>query len=346
MGALRCKPVPFMVIQTTSYPRAGLIGNPSDGYHGKTISFIVRNFSASVTLWQSPELEIQPARRDEMAFKSLEGLVQDTRKFGYYGGLRLLKASVKRFHDYCTQNALSLHDRNFTIRYRSDIPPHVGMAGSSAIITACFRALMKFYDVRITAPVLANLVLSVETEELHIPAGLQDRVVQAYEGLVFMDFAEKHFEDMGHGAYEELDPSGLPPLYIAYSTHLSENTEIFHNDIHGRFARGESEIVDAMAEWACLAQECRDLLSQGEGKEIGPLLNRNFDLRKSIYHLSQGNLNMIEAARAAGASAKFTGSGGAIVGVYHGEDMFEQIISNLTPLGAKVLKPIIAPQEF
>ena len=55
---------------------------------------------------------------------------------------------------------------------------------------------------------------------------------------------------------------------------------------------------------------------------------------------------MIEAARAAGASAKFTGSGGAIVGVYDGEDMFEQIISNLTPLGAKVLKPIIAPQEF
>ena len=346
MSALRCRSLLFMVIQTTSYPRAGLIGNPSDGYHGKTISFIVRNFSASVTLWQSPELEIQPARRDEMVFGNLDDLAQDTRRFGYYGGLRLLKASVKRFHEHCTQNALPLHDRNFTIRYRSDIPPHVGMAGSSAIITACFRALMKFYEVRIANPVLANLVLSVETEELHIPAGLQDRVVQAYEGLVFMDFAQQHFEEMGHGAYEELEPSSLPPLYIAYSPQLSENTEIFHNDIQGRFARGEPDIIDAMEEWAGLAQQCRDLLSQDKGLEIGPLLNRNFDLRKSVYHLSQGNLAMIEAARAAGASAKFTGSGGAIVGVYDGEEMFERILSKLTPLGVKVLKPIITPQEF
>ena len=186
-----------MVIKTASYPRAGLIGNPSDGFHGKTISLIVRNFSAGVSLWESPELEIQPARRDEMLFGSLSQLVEDTRTFGYYGGLRLLKASVKRFHDYCGENGISLHSRNFTIRYSSDIPPHVGMAGSSAIITACFRALMQFYEVSITPPTLANLVLSVETDELRIPAGLQDRVVQAYEGVVFMDFAEKHFEQTG-----------------------------------------------------------------------------------------------------------------------------------------------------
>ena len=96
MSALRCRSLLFMVIQTTSYPRAGLIGNPSDGYHGKTISFIVRNFSASVTLWQSPELEIQPARRDEMAFGSLDDLVHDTRRFGYYGGCLLYTSPSPR----------------------------------------------------------------------------------------------------------------------------------------------------------------------------------------------------------------------------------------------------------
>ena len=30
-----------MIIQTRAYARAGLIGNPSDGYFGKTISFIL-----------------------------------------------------------------------------------------------------------------------------------------------------------------------------------------------------------------------------------------------------------------------------------------------------------------
>jgi len=33
-----------------------------------------------------------------------------------------------------------------------------------------------------------SFVLSVETDELSINAGLQDRVVQCYEGLVAMDF--------------------------------------------------------------------------------------------------------------------------------------------------------------
>jgi len=32
------------------------------------------------------------------------------------------------------------------------------------------------------------LALAVETEDLGIAAGLQDRVAQAYQGLVFMDF--------------------------------------------------------------------------------------------------------------------------------------------------------------
>ena len=330
-----------MVIKTASHPRAGLIGNPSDGYHGKTISFIVQNFSAQVTLWESPELTIQPARRDEMIFDSISDLVEDTRTFGYYGGLRLLKASVKRFHDYCRQGGIEFHSQNFTIRYSSNIPHHVGMAGSSAIITACFRALMQFYGVNITPPTLANLVLSVETNELHIPAGLQDRVVQAYGGVVFMDFAEEHFDRMGHGAYEQLDPATLPPLYVAYTTRLSEGTEVFHNDIRGRFHRREADVVEAMAEWAELTQQCRDLLVAGRGTEIGPLLDRNFDLRRSIYQLSEGNLAMVEAARSTGASAKFTGSGGAIVGIYEGDEMFTALKAKLGQQGVEVIKPII-----
>jgi len=34
----------MLIIRKRAYARAGLIGNPSDGYHGKTISIIVRNF--------------------------------------------------------------------------------------------------------------------------------------------------------------------------------------------------------------------------------------------------------------------------------------------------------------
>ncbi|TDU70578.1 glucuronokinase [Prosthecobacter fusiformis] len=330
-----------MLIKTKAYARAGLVGNPSDGYFGKTISFIIRNFAAEITLYESPELTIEPNQRDHSVFGSIEELARDVRQNGYYGGIRLLKASVKRFFDYCTKQGLELHGRNFTLRYHSNVPPQVGMAGSSAIITACWRALMQFYKIDISTHLLPSLVLSVENDELCIPAGLQDRVIQAYEGVVFMDFNRASIEKLGHGIYEELDPSLLPPVYVAYTTKLSEGTEVFHNDIRGRWNRGDREIVSAMYQWANLAQRVRDMLLEKRGDEIGPLLNENFDLRRRLYKLSQGNLDMVEAARDCGASAKFTGSGGAIVGTYENEAMFQKIQAAMEPMNVAVIKPQI-----
>lgn len=332
-----------MLIRKQAYARAGLIGNPSDGYFGKTISFIIRDFHAEVVLFESPELHLELNDRDESTFDSIEELARKVRQFGYYGGIRLMKASVKRFFDYCSKHAIPLHGRNFTLRYSSNVPPQVGMAGSSAIITACWRALMEFYSVQIPKHLLPSLVLSVENDELGIPAGLQDRVIQTYEGVVFMDFNRGAIERQGYGMYEELDPALLPPVYVAYTTQLSEGTEVFHNDIRGRWNRGEREIVSAMYQWANLAQRVRDMLIAGEGTKIGPLLNENFDLRRRLYKLSAGNIDMVETARSVGASAKFTGSGGAIVGTYEGESMFADLKAALEPKGYAVLKPQILP---
>jgi glucuronokinase len=332
-----------MLIRKQAYARAGLIGNPSDGYFGKTISFIIRDFHAEVVLFESPELHLELNERDESTFDSIEELARKVRQFGYYGGIRLMKASVKRFFEYCTKHAVPLHGRNFTLRYSSNIPPQVGMAGSSAIITACWRALMEFYSVEIPKHLLPSLVLSVENDELGIPAGLQDRVIQSYEGVVFMDFNRGAIERFGYGIYEELDPALLPPVYVAYTTQLSEGTEVFHNDIRGRWNRGEREVVSAMYQWANLAQRVRDMLVAGDGDKIGPLLNENFDLRRRLYKLSAGNIDMVETARSVGASAKFTGSGGAIVGTYEGESMFADLKAELEPKGYAVLKPQILP---
>ena len=328
-----------MIIHTKAHPRAGLIGNPSDGYFGKTIAFTFSNFAAEVLLYQTPELEIVPAARDHSRFHSIRQLAADVRQHGYYGGIRLLKAAVKRFYDYCEENHITLDERNFTIRYQSDIPTQVGLAGSSAIITACFRALMAFYQVEIPKPILANLILSVENRELCIPAGLQDRVAQVYQGVVYMDFNKDMMDVQGYGRYEPLDPALLPPLFIAYRTDLAEGTEVFHNNIRARWEVGDPVIHEAMKFWANLTVQVRDLLQRGEKDKIGPLINAGFDKRRQIYQLSQGNIRMVEAARSVGASAQFTGSGGAIVGTYTDEAMFAALKNKLEPLGIKLLKP-------
>jgi len=328
-----------MIIHAKAYPRVGLVGNPSDGYFGKTISFTFANFYAQVLLYESPELEILPSEKDHSRFASTAELMRDVKLHGYYGGIRLLKATVKKFYDYCQENQIELHKKNFTIRYSSNIPHGVGLAGSSAIITACFRALMAFYGVSIPKYIQANLILSAEVDELQIAAGLQDRVIQVYEGLVYMDFSKDIMDKQGYGNYEPLDPKLLPRLYVAYRDDLSEPTEVFHNDIRARLEQGERKVISAMRYWAGLADKVNRCLLNRDTKKISELLNANFDKRCRIYRISDENIRMVKAARSAGASAKFTGSGGAIVGTYTDEQMFNELRRKLRKLDIKVIKP-------
>ena len=330
-----------MIIRTHAYARAGLIGNPSDGYFGKTISLILKDFRTDVVLFESPELIIEPDERDISRFSSIRDLIQDVRLHGYYGGVRLIKAAIRRFGDYCYHNGIHLEDRNFTVRYSTNIPRLVGLAGSSAIVTACMRGLMEFFSVEIPLPVLPNLILAVEREELGIEAGLQDRVIQVYEGCIYMDFGREVMERQGFGIYERLDPSLLPPLYIAYDVAGAEGSERVHNRLRARFEAGEPKVVNAMKEFAELAVRTRQMLVDGRGREIAPLMNRNFDIRSSICTISRENVQMIQAARSAGASSKFAGSGGAIIGTYEDEDMYRRLEARMNEIGCKIFRPQI-----
>ena len=329
--------------KTRAYARAGLVGNPSDGYHGRTIRLIVRNFAASVVIYEWPQLEIIPTRQDHCRFDSLDEFIHDTRLNGYYGGLRLVKASIKRFAEYCEQQGIALPRQNFSLRYDSNIPRQVGLAGSSAIVTATMRALLAFYEVEIPREFLPGLILSVETDELKIGAGLQDRVAQVYEGLIYMDFNRELMARQGCGDYESLDPSLLPPLYIAYQTELAETSDVFHNDIRKRYESGERLVVEAMELIASLAAEARTALLAGDFTELARLMNLNFDTRRKIYNLNPKHIRMIELARSIGASAKFAGSGGSIIGTYRDEAMFQRLKTAFESENCAVIKPMVLP---
>lgn len=329
------------MIETYAYARAGLLGNPSDGYFGKTIALLVRNFRARVLLYPSARLEIRPSKADTPVFESMSELYALTRWRGYYGGIRILQAMVVRFIDYCREQGIELVERNFTLEYESTIPLRLGMGGSSAIITAALRALCTYFHVDIPLPVQAKLVLEAETVEIGMPAGPQDRVIQVYEGLVYMNFRRELMEARGYGEYERLDPALLPPVYLAYRTSLSEGTEVFHNNVRERWRQKDPEVVEAMRTWAEYAEQGRTALLERNYPKLEQLIDANFDLRARLYRISPGNLEMIRAARSIGASANFAGSGGAIVGSYRGEEMFEALCRVLKPLEVAVVKPKI-----
>jgi glucuronokinase len=71
------------------------------------------------------------------------------------------------------------------------------------------------------------------------------------------------------------------------------------------------------------------------------LMNENFDLRCQIYNVPESNKRLINAARACGASAKFAGSGGTIIGIYRDDDMLNQLFVQLKKHNARVIKPFV-----
>ena len=347
-------------ITTRSFARAGFLGNPSDGYFGKTVSFAFSNFGVELSLTESSRLRFVPGEVDDATFDSPEQLVRDLRLYGYYGGIRLLKAVTKRFWEYCQKEGKALLRRNFTAEYKINIPRLVGLSGSSAICSAMLKALERFYEVEIPLEVAPTICLEAEKEEMRINCGFQDRVIQIYNGLVFMDFDRAFVEAHNLGKYEQLwenakaegkggDGQRNLNLYIGYDGNRAEESGKAHQKVKTLFEAKNEDVLAAMSEFADIAQQGRDLLaahpltlSPSHLRTLSTLINANCDLRDRSCHVAEENRRMVMTARTSGASAKFAGSGGAIVGTYEDEAQFEQLKADLATIGTTVIKPVIA----
>ena len=75
---------------------------------------------------------------------------------------------------------------------------------------------------------------------------------------------------------------------------------------------------------------------------LNRLINENFDQRKKIMQISDDNMKMIQTARECGASAKFAGSGGSIIGIYKNDEMLNHLKVELKKIKARVVKPYIS----
>ena len=107
------------LIRKKAFARAGLIGNPSDGYHGKTISIGLGNLWAQVSLYEWEQVEIIWSQEDRSRFDSIEQLADDVVLHGYYGGVRLVKATIK--NSSCTIVIVRFATKAI-FRVRSDSP--------------------------------------------------------------------------------------------------------------------------------------------------------------------------------------------------------------------------------
>lgn len=338
-----------MQIETIVHARAGLLGNPSDGYYGKTISCLVGNFAARVVMEEHDSIRLLPhAHFDQSEFSAIDELADTYLERGYYGGMRLLQAACKRFVQQCRHDGIKLHGPNFTLRYDTDIPQQVGLSGSSAIVIATLRALLRWYGVegKFKQQLFPALALAVEAEELKITAGLQDRVIQTYGGLVYMDFAAELQQNRGYGEYLRLDPATLPPLFLAYVLDPSDSGAI-HSDVRRRWHEGDQEVHAAMERFASFAESGRELLSRADHGHFSSLMNEAFLLRRKIFGdavLGPDNLRMVALANNNGLNATTCGSGGAIVGVMGDDEQNNAFAAQLAAEGYRYMPLRVGPE--
>ena len=343
-------------VNARSFPRAGFLGNPSDGYFGKTLSFAFADYCVALSLTESAKMRFIPGEVDDAMFDSPESLVRDLRLYGYYGGIRMLKAVAKLFFEYCFDHDIKLPRRNFMAEYRTNIPRLVGLSGSSAICSAMLKALCKFYEVPIgeggiPMDYTPTICLEAEKLELGINCGFQDRVIQMYGGLVFMDFRKDYVEANNKGIYEELDPKLLKNVYVAFDPNRAEESGKAHKKVKRLFEEKKPDILSAMSEFADIAQRGRDILvacKEGDNLHIklAELINANFDLRDKIFNVAEENRRMVMTARSAGASAKFAGSGGAIAGTFEDAAQFVALSKALAKIGCTTFVPTIGTRDL
>ena len=324
--------------------RAGLLGNPSDVYGGKTLALAYQNQFASAHIAAAEQFTLADGAPGQLDFGRPETLTNALHSPKTSTGERLLRAALIRFAARFPQlGELSSGDPRlqFSLQFQSTIPMQVGLAGSSAIIVAALRALCHWFSVELPPHDIAKTALAAETEELHITAGPMDRVIQAFGGVLLMDFAEPQ----GSHRYQRIEARSLPPLVIAWDPNGSEPSGAVHEEVRKRWLANDPAVRTAIARFPALVDAGMEALSKGDLQAFRNAVNENFDTRAGIWRVRARDHEMISIARQRGAAAKFAGSGGAIVAVLRSEDDAPSLENAYQVAGYQTLRPLLAPEQ-
>jgi glucuronokinase len=298
-------------VEARASARVGLLGNPSDAFGGRALACTLPAFEASVRIEAAERFEIAPAEEDALTFPDLRQAVDAYRSFGSEGGNRLLRAAVVRFFEHAPAcGDAPAPQLRFRMAWQTRIPRQVGLGGSSAIVVAALRALAAWFRVELAPLQLAELALAAEVEELGITAGPMDRVTQAYDDLVLVDCDEP----FAPGSVRVVGAGLLPPLFVAWNPAGGRASGRVHASVRERFQHGDPVVRGVMRELAALADEGLACLERGDGAAFRACLDRNLALRCRVYEVDAHSLELAAIARDFGASAKLSGSGGAVVG--------------------------------
>ena len=205
--------------------------------------------------------------------------------------------------------------RGLDIATLADLPSGTGLGSSSTVMVGLLAALYAYQGVYRSPLELAEQAATIEITHLEKPIGRQDQYAAAVGGFNLIEFLRDGAGTRVHpivcpsGTLERLH-SSLIMFYTgrqrAASSVLSAQKEAISNDSHGT--------VTALETMRDFAYEMRDRLAEGDVEGVGSLLDRNWQIKRS---LADGITNdeidsWYVSAREAGAlGGKLLGAGGS-----------------------------------
>ncbi|MFW6269626.1 MAG: hypothetical protein ACOC4G_06060 [Bacillota bacterium] len=276
--------------------RAGIIGNPTDGYGGAMIACSIP-YQATAILTPSSKLELKMgSKKTTIDWKNDLKLQDDC--------FDLARAVLRYF---------SPVDLKARIEMKSDIPRQAGMAGSTALLSAILSVILEAIDKNYSRYYFAELNRVIELRYMKTHCGYQDAYMTTFGGLNFLDFRGKeYYKKLKNEYYAAVEPLEAPQLpFMLAHTGIKHHSGDYHKPIRERWLEGEKEVRKGYKEITNIAIRGKRALIEGNWEELGILMNENHQIQDSLSYSGEENNKLIETALDNGAlGAKLAGAGG------------------------------------
>lgn len=310
-------------VRSTVHARASLLGNPSDGYGGAVLSVSLAQYAAQVILTPGDSLRFQPNPiGDRLDFEDVKAFVSHVDGHGYRGGIPLLEAVVRqvcqtRILD-CKSPGLPL----FSLSYSTTIPRQRGLSGSSAIACAALNCVLEYWGLsKVCLPACRPALLLAAEQDLGIQAGLQDRIVQVFGGIVFADYSSPSTAVVTKVQKNKTNVFLSSSLFIVYPQHGSPGKDSgrVHSTFKQRWDSGNTpELRAHMEKMASLARAGKKAIEDENWEMLGCLMDETFAVRRLLFGddgIGTENIKMVDQlkCKVKGVHTTLCGSGGALV---------------------------------
>ncbi len=286
------------MIVASAPARAGVIGNPTDGYGGSLISCTL-NCRATARITECPRLEL--------CFGGQETVIRDERDLKLDSGVFDIARSVIRY--------LRISGRKFRLEGFSDVPFRSGLAGSTAMLAATFGAVSRFLGQDVNPYQTAETIRYIELNYMDIQCGYQDQYMTVFGGMNYLDFRTKEvYRDLDSEVYATVEPlsrfvDDLPMVVV--HTGVQRISGNILKPVRERWLEGDPAVVEGYREIAELARLGKKALLRRDWETLGRLMNRNHKIQQALGASGRANDQFIALALEHGAlGAKLAGAGG------------------------------------